>query len=150
MAQPIRVSIRPKAGCEDIPLPRYMSEHAAGMDVCAACDQDVTIAPGEIRLVPCGFYMAVPPGHEAQMRPRSGLAVRHGIVLPNSPGTIDADYRGEVCVILGNIGTEAFTVKRGMRVAQMVIAPVTRAEIVRAETLDGTPRGAGGFGHTGL
>ncbi|HAU37670.1 MAG TPA: dUTP diphosphatase [Phycisphaerales bacterium] len=150
MGGPIRIEIRRKDGCEDVPLPRYMSEHAAGMDVCAACESDVAIAPGEIRLIPCGFYLAVPAGYEAQMRPRSGLAVKHGIVLPNSPGTIDADYRGEVCVILGNIGAETFTVRRGMRVAQMVIAPVTRAEVCEVDELDATARGEGGFGHTGV
>ena len=150
MAKPIEIGIRRKPGCEDVPLPQYMSDHAAGMDVRAACEADVTIAPGEIRLVPCGFYMAVPVGYEAQMRPRSGLAVKHGITLPNSPGTIDADYRGEVCVILGNIGREPFVVTRGMRVAQMVIAPVTQAEVVLKDTLDETARGDGGFGHTGV
>ncbi len=127
-----------------------MSEHAAGMDVCAAVDEDVTIAPGEIKLIPCGFYMALPPGYEAQMRPRSGLALRHGVLLPNSPGTIDADYRGEVCIILGNIGREPFTITRGMRVGQLVIAPVTRAEVRVVDALDATVRGDGGFGHTGL
>jgi len=150
MNSPITLQIRRKAGCDDVPAPRYMSEHAAGMDVCAACDADVTIAPGDVRLVPCGFYLAVPVGYEAQMRPRSGLALKHGIVLPNSPGTIDADYRGEVCVILANVGREAFTVRRGMRIAQMVIAPVTRAETRFVEKLDETERGAGGFGHTGV
>ena len=127
-----------------------MSEHASGMDVCAACESDVTIAPGDVKLIPCGFYMALPVGYEAQMRPRSGLALKHGIMLPNSPGTIDADYRGEVCVILANVGGEAFTVQRGMRVAQMVIAPVTRAETAFVEELDDTARGEGGFGHTGM
>lgn len=126
-----------------------MSEHAGGMDICAACDEDVTIAPGEIRLIPCGFYMAVPVGYEAQVRPRSGLAIRHGLIVPNAPGTIDADYRGEVCVILGNIAREKFVVRRGMRIAQMVIAPVIRARIERVQTLDETKRGEGGFGHTG-
>jgi dUTP pyrophosphatase len=127
-----------------------MSDHASGMDVCAACDGDVTIAPGDVKLIPCGFYMAVPVGYEAQMRPRSGLALKHGIVLPNSPGTIDADYRGEVCVIVANVGREAFTVQRGMRIAQMVIAPVTRVETAMVEELDDTARGQGGFGHTGV
>jgi dUTP pyrophosphatase len=127
-----------------------MSDHASGMDVCAACDGDVTIAPGDVKLIPCGFYLAVPVGYEAQMRPRSGLALKHGIVLPNSPGTIDADYRGEVCVILANVGREAFTVQRGMRIAQMVIAPVTRVETAMVEELDDTARGQGGFGHTGV
>jgi dUTP pyrophosphatase len=127
-----------------------MSDHAAGLDVCAACEGDVTVQPGQIRLIPCGFYMAVPVGYEAQIRPRSGLALKHGIVLPNSPGTIDADYRGEVCIILGNIGQEAFTVSRGMRIAQMVIAPVTPVQIEPVEQLDDTVRGEGGFGHTGV
>ncbi|HUS90547.1 MAG TPA: dUTP diphosphatase [Phycisphaerae bacterium] len=149
MGSPITVRIRRKAGCEDVPLPRYMSDHASGLDVCAACDSDVTVAPGDVRLVPCGFYLAVPAGYEAQMRPRSGLAVKHGIILPNAPGTIDADYRGEVCVILGNVGGEPFVVRRGMRIAQMVVAPVTRADVVEVESLDETRRGGGGFGHTG-
>ena len=148
--QPIILNVSPKAGCDDVPLPQYMSDHAAGMDVCAACEADVTISPGEIKLIPCGFYMAVPPGYEAQVRPRSGLAVRHGIIVPNAPGTIDADYRGEVCVILGNIGSDPFVVRRGMRIAQMVIAPVMRVRIEPVETLDETRRGAGGFGHTGV
>ncbi len=149
MADPIQVRIRRKAGCDDIALPQYMSAHAAGMDVCAACDDDVVVEPGSIRLVPCGFTMAVPVGYEAQMRPRSGLALKHGLTLANSPGTIDADYRGEVCVILGNIGPAPFTVRRGMRIAQMVIAPVIRAEVEIVDALDDTERGAGGFGHTG-
>ncbi len=100
MKSPITVEIRRKAGCEDVPLPKYMSEHASGMDICAGCDEKVEIAPGDIKLIPCGFYMAVPVGFEAQVRPRSGLALKHGITLPNTPGTIDADYRGEVYVIL--------------------------------------------------
>ena len=142
--------MRRKVGCEDVPLPRYMSAHASGMDVCAACESDVTIDPGEVKLVPCGFTMAVPVGYEAQMRPRSGLALKHGLILPNSPGTIDADYRGEVCVILANVGGESFTVRRGMRIAQMVIAAATRAELLEVDTLETTPRGEGGFGHTGV
>jgi dUTP pyrophosphatase len=150
MSVPIRIEIRRKEGCEDVALPCYMSLHAAGMDVCAACDADVMVAPGQVKLVPCGFYMALPVGYEAQMRPRSGLAMKHGITLPNSPGTIDADYRGEVCVILGNIGGEPFVVKRGMRIAQMVISPVTRADVAVVEQLDATARGDGGFGHTGV
>ncbi len=150
MGSPITIKIRRKAGCQDVPAPRYMSEHASGMDVCAACEGDVTIAPGDVVLIPCGFYMALPVGYEAQMRPRSGLAFKHGIVLPNSPGTIDADYRGEVCAILANVGREAFTVQRGMRIAQMVIAPVTRVETAMVDELDETARGQGGFGHTGV
>ena len=131
-------------------LPQRMSAHAAGMDICAACDGDVTITLRQIKLVPCGFYMAVPVGYEAQIRPRSGLAARHGIIVPNAPGTIDADYRGEVCVILANIGSEVFVVRRGMRIAQMVIAPVCPAEVQRVDRLDETTRGEGGFGHTGV
>ena len=146
----VELQIRRKAGCQDVALPKYMSEHASGMDLCAACDDDVTIAPGDIKLVPCGFYMALPAGFEAQVRPRSGLAIKHGITLPNTPGTIDADYRGEVCVILGNVGRDAFVVQRGMRIAQMVIAPVLQARVVEVETLSETTRGAGGFGHTGV
>jgi len=122
-----------------------MSEHAAGMDLCAACDEDVALEPGQIKLIPCGFTMAIPAGYEAQVRPRSGLALKHGITLPNAPGTIDADYRGEVRVILQNLGAETFTVARGMRIAQMVIAPVTRAEVVLVQQLDETARGEGGF-----
>jgi len=110
----------------------------------------VVIAPGQIKLIPCGFYMAVPVGYEAQVRPRSGLTIRHGLIVPNSPGTIDSDYRGEVCVILGNIASEPFVVKRGMRIAQMVIAPVSRCEIQETDELDETPRSDGGFGHTGV
>ena len=147
---PIILQIRRKTGCDDVPLPQYMSAHAAGMDICAAVNEDTAIEPGQIKLIPCGFYMAVPAGYEAQIRPRSGLAVKHGIILPNSPGTIDADYRGEVCVILGNISREKFFVNRGMRIAQMVIAPVCRADVAVVNELDQTVRGAGGFGHTGV
>lgn len=119
------------------------------MDLHAAVEGELVLAPGEIRQVPCGFCMALPPGFEAQVRPRSGLALKHGLMLPNSPGTIDADYRGEVCVILANLGKESFTVRRGMRVAQMVVAPVTLARLEVADSLDDTARGGGGFGHTG-
>ena len=149
MKSPIIVEIRKKADCQDVPLPQYMSEHASGMDICAACDDKVEISPGDIKLIPCGFYIAVPIGFEAQVRPRSGLALKHGITLPNTPGTIDADYRGEVCVILGNIGKDVFVVERGMRIAQMVIAAVSQAEMKLVEKLSDTARGAGGFGHTG-
>jgi dUTP pyrophosphatase len=149
MDRPITIQVCRRPGCEDVPLPRYMTEHAAGMDLCAACERDVTIQPGEAARIPCGFSMAVPPGYEAQVRPRSGLALRHGLTLPNAPGTIDADYRGEVCVILANGGREPFTVTRGMRIAQMVVAPVTRAGIREADALEKTDRGEVGFGHTG-
>ena len=130
-------------------LPRYQTEHAAGMDLHAAISESVTIAPGEIRMIPCGFAMAVPVGFEAQVRPRSGLASRHGIGMPNSPGTIDSDYRGEVTVPLINLGRQPFTVERNMRIAQMVIAPVAHCAVEEVEELDATVRGAGGFGSTG-
>ncbi len=150
MSDPIDVSICRVSGNSDVPLPRYMSDRAAGMDVCAACEDDVVVAPGDLKLIPCGFTMAIPDRYEAQMRPRSGLAIKHGITLPNSPGTIDADYRGEVCVILGNVGREVFVVSRGMRIAQMIIAPVVRAHVKEVTELPQTVRGAGGFGHTGV
>ncbi len=130
-------------------LPRYQSEHAAGMDLHAAISESVTIEPGEIRMIPCGFAVAVPVGFEAQVRPRSGLASKHGISMPNAPGTIDADYRGEVKVPLINLGKEPFTIERNMRIAQMVIAAVEHCAIEEVEELDETLRGAGGFGSTG-
>jgi dUTP pyrophosphatase len=130
-------------------LPRYQSEHAAGMDLHAAISESITILPGEIRLIPCGFAMAVPVGYEAQVRPRSGLASKHGISMPNTPGTIDADYRGEVTVPLINLGREAFVVERNMRIAQMIIAPVAHCAVEEVEELGQTMRGAGGFGSTG-
>jgi dUTP pyrophosphatase len=130
-------------------IPAYQTPLAAGMDLCACIDAPVEIEPGHIALVPCGFAMALPEGFEAQVRPRSGLASKHGISMPNAPGTIDADYRGEVKVPLINLGRERFVVEDGMRIAQMVIARVERALIVEVERLDETLRGAGGFGSTG-
>ena len=130
-------------------LPRYHSSEAAGLDLHAASPERVTIEPGAIAMIPCGFAMAVPPGYEAQVRPRSGLASRHGISMPNAPGTIDSDYRGEVKVPLINLGREPFTVETRMRIAQMVIAPVARCEIVEVDGLEATDRGHGGFGSTG-
>ena len=147
---PINIRICRIDGNDDVPLPKYMTEHAAGMDVCAAVEEDVVLSPGDIKLIPCGFTMSLPVGYEAQMRPRSGLALKHGIILPNSPGTIDADYRGPVGVILGNIGKEAFVITRGMRIAQMIISKVEIARIDEVELLDCTSRGTGGFGHTGV
>lgn len=147
---PISIRICRIDGHHDVPLPKYMTEHAAGMDVCAAVDEDVVLSPGDVKLIPCGFTMALPVGYEAQMRPRSGLALKHGIILPNSPGTIDADYRGPVGVILGNIGREDFVIKRGMRIAQMIISKVEIARVDEVESLDCTLRGVGGFGHTGV
>ncbi|RLS46367.1 MAG: dUTP diphosphatase [Planctomycetota bacterium] len=130
-------------------LPAYHTEHAAGLDLHACIEAPVTLAPGDIAMIPCGFAMAIPHGFEAQVRPRSGLATKHGIGMPNSPGTVDSDYRGEMKVPLVNLGRAAFTVEHGMRIAQMVVAPVARATVRVVEELDGTSRGAGGFGSTG-
>lgn len=130
-------------------LPSYETADAAGMDLRAAVDADVEIAPGARHLIPTGLAIALPPGHEAQIRPRSGLALRNGISLVNSPGTIDADYRGEIGVIVINHGEDSFTVTRGMRIAQMVVAPVTQAVWNEVSELPETERGAGGFGSTG-
>lgn len=130
-------------------LPRYMTAGAAGMDLVCAADEELVLAPGGRAAVPTGWAIAIAEGYEVQLRPRSGLALKHGIGLPNSPGTIDCDYRGELQVILINMGTEPFTVKPGERIAQMVLAPVTRADVVEVENLDETVRGTGGFGSTG-
>ncbi|MBI1319029.1 MAG: dUTP diphosphatase [Candidatus Hydrogenedens sp.] len=138
------------AGAEDLPLPAYETAHAAGMDLRAAVTEEITVAPGERALIPTGLCIALPPGTEAQVRPRSGIALRNGISMVNTPGTIDADYRGEIKVILINHGQEPFVIARGDRVAQLVVAPVLRVEWEEAESLDDTARGAGGFGHTGV
>ena len=127
----------------------YQTEHAAGMDLHAALADPIDICSGDIQLIPCGFAMSIPEGYEAQVRPRSGLSTRHGVSLPNAPGTIDSDYRGEVLVPLINLGRESFTVEPGMRIAQMVIAPVCRAQIEEVLDLTDTDRGEGGFGSTG-
>ncbi|MBI9081976.1 MAG: dUTP diphosphatase [Desulfobacterales bacterium] len=140
--------LRPECDA-DIDLPRYMTPQSAGMDLCAAVEADWQLAPGEIALIPTGFAMALPDGFEAQIRPRSGLAVRHGITVVNSPGTVDADYRGEVRVALINLGRHAYTLHRGDRIAQMVIQRVCRARVEAVQVLDDTERSAGGFGHTG-
>lgn len=133
----------------DVPLPAYATEGAAGMDIRAVLDDPMIVAPGATILVPTGFAIAVPGGYEAQIRPRSGLAIKNRIGVLNAPGTIDSDYRGEVRVILTNFGSEEFTIRRGDRIAQMVIAPYVKAEWDEGEALDDTTRGAGGFGHTG-
>ncbi|OAN43006.1 deoxyuridine 5'-triphosphate nucleotidohydrolase [Paramagnetospirillum marisnigri] len=133
----------------DLPVPAYETAHAAGMDLMACIPADMEIAPGERVLVPTGFAIALPDGFEAQVRPRSGLAAKHGVTVLNAPGTIDADYRGEIGVILINHGSVGFMVSRGMRVAQLVVAPVSRVEWDLAEALPETARGAGGFGSTG-
>ena len=149
MARPITIKIKRLPHAQGVPSPVRMTEHAAGFDLHAAVAEPVVVKPGEIRLIPCGFAMALPPGYEAQVRPRSGLATRNGITLVNTPGTIDADYRGEVQVPLINLGRADFVVERGMRIAQMLIAPVPPVKLVEVDELDDTPRGAGGFGHTG-
>jgi dUTP pyrophosphatase len=146
---PITVKIKRLPHALGLSLPVRMTGESAGMDLPAAVDQPVVIQPGEIRLIPCGFQMAIPPGYEGQVRPRSGLSSKFGITLINSPGTIDSDYRGEVHVPLINHGRQPFTVERGARIAQMLILPVPPVEVIEVDELDETPRGAGGFGHTG-
>ncbi len=148
--RPVTVKIKRMDAHRDIPLPCYETDGAVGMDLRAAVDKTVTLNPGEIRLIPTGFKVSIPQGYEAQIRPRSGLALKHGIGMVNSPGTIDADYRGEVGVIMINWGEEPFTVHRGDRVAQMIITQVFRAGLLEVEELEATGRGEGGFGHSGL
>ncbi len=130
-------------------LPTYQTEFSAGMDLPAAVETPLVVNPGQIVMVPTGLAMAIPPGHEGQVRPRSGLAIKHGLTVVNAPGTIDADYRGEVKVGLINLGQEAVTINRGDRVAQLIIAALTQAQPVEVDTLSETARGEGGFGHTG-
>jgi dUTP pyrophosphatase len=150
MASPVTVRVRRvRAHPEPLPLPRYETELAAGMDLRADIEGELTLEPLQRLAVPTGLALALPPDHEAQVRPRSGLALRHGITLLNSPGTVDADYRGEVKVMLINLSQEPFTLKRGERIAQLVVAPVTRASLIEFEVLDATERGEGGFGSTG-
>ena len=146
----IEVSIRIRKGSEDLPLPHYATQGSSGMDLCADVEHDVVLEPGEIKCVPTGIYVSIPVGYEAQIRPRSGLALKHGIGLVNAPGTIDSDYRGLISIILINMGKDPYTVKRGNRIAQMVIQEVVRARISVSEELDQTVRAEGGFGHTGM
>jgi dUTP pyrophosphatase len=145
----IPVAVRRLPHGADLPLPAYSTDQAAGMDLVAAIDDERTLAPGERALVPTGIALALPAGYEGQIRPRSGLALKHGVTVANSPGTIDADYRGEVQVILLNTGPAAFHVARGMRIAQLVVAPVVRAAWTEVAELPESGRGAGGFGSTG-
>ncbi|HEY1935925.1 MAG TPA: dUTP diphosphatase [Acetobacteraceae bacterium] len=147
MSTPIRVRRLPHG--EGLPLPSYATAGAAGMDLLAAIDAPVTIEPGKRALIPTGLAIALPPGYELQIRPRSGMALRNGILLPNSPGTIDEDYRGELQVILLNAGDAPFTIERGTRIAQAILAPVVRARWHEVTDLDETQRGSGGFGSTG-
>ena len=143
----IRIAIRRLPHGDGLPLPAYATDGAAGMDVVAA--EDLDVAPGARHAVATGFAIAIPPGHEVQVRPRSGLALKHGITCLNTPGTIDEDYRGEVKVILANLGSDPFPIRRGDRIAQLVPAPVLRATLDEVDTLDETARGSGGFGSTG-
>ena len=147
----VPVKIQRLANGAGLPLPAYQSEEAAGVDLTAALDEEapVTLAPGDHAMIPTGFAIALPPGFEGQVRPRSGLATRHGVTVLNSPGTIDADYRGEIKVLLINHGDSPFKVTRGARIAQLIVAPVTRADFQLSANLDETDRGAGGFGSTG-
>jgi dUTP pyrophosphatase len=147
MSVPVQVRRLPHG--EGLPLPGYATAGAAGLDLLAAVQAPLVLAPGQRALVPTGLAIALPPGYELQVRPRSGLALKNGIVLPNSPGTIDEDYRGELQVIVMNAGTAPFTVERGMRIAQAVLAPVVRLAWTEVAVLDETRRGAGGFGSTG-
>jgi len=151
-AQNIKIKVRRLKHAEGLPLPAYQTADAAGFDLVAAvpADSPVIIAPGSRALVPTGLIFELPPGSEAQVRPRSGLAAKFGVTVLNSPGTIDADYRGEVAIILINLGQEPFAIKRGERVAQMILAPVIRAELRETRTLTATSRGSGGFGSTGV
>lgn len=147
MSEPIRIALHRLPHGADLPLPAYATDGAAGMDVVAA--EDLTLAVGGRHAVATGFAMAIPAGYEVQVRPRSGLALKHGVTCLNTPGTIDSDYRGEVKVILANLGDAPFEIRRGDRIAQLVPAPVQRAELALVESLDETARGAGGFGSTG-
>ena len=150
MSSSIKVRIaRVDGSAQGIPLPAYTTEHAAGMDIFAAVQEEVVLRAGETALIPTGFAIALPVGYEAQVRPRSGLAIKHQVGVLNAPGTIDADYRGEVKVILTNFGKEDFVIHRGDRIAQMVVARHEQVEWEERETLDSTKRGPGGFGHTG-
>ena len=149
MSRTVSVQITREPGCDDLPLPAYETEHAAGMDMRAAVTEPLTLQPGERSLVPTGLRIALPEGYEAQIRPRSGLAIKHGISLLNTPGTIDADYRGEIRIIIANLGQQPFVINRGDRIAQMIVAPVTKVAWEVTDTLSETTRGAGGFGHTG-
>ena len=146
----VSIEIKRKPGCEDLPLPSYATEGSSGMDLYADVTGEFLIRPGETMLVSAGIYMSIPKGYEAQIRPRSGLALKHGITIPNTPGTIDSDYRGLLSIILINLGKEVFLIKRGDRIAQMVFNRVAKAELQAVEELDETVRSSGGFGHTGI
>ncbi len=144
------IKVRQDETCRDISLPRYMSDSASGLDLKAAVKEETVLGPGKRMLVPTGLFIEVPPGYEAEIRPRSGLAIKHGLSIVNAPGTIDADYRGEVGIILINLGDEPFIIRRGERIAQMIIKEVIRAELLEEDRLSETGRNSGGFGHTGI
>jgi dUTP pyrophosphatase len=151
MSNSIKVDVLQLPHAEGLALPAYQSSHAAGLDLLAAVPEQrpLVLAAGQHAMIPTGLVIALPDGFEAQVRPRSGLAARHGVTVLNSPGTIDADYRGEINVLLVNLGQEAFTIRRGERIAQMIVAPVMRVELARVDSLSATTRGDGGFGSTG-
>ncbi len=150
IATGIKIGVRKKDDCSDLPLPSYATLGSSGMDLYADVKGEVRLIPGEIRLVSAGIYLSIPSGYEAEIRPRSGLALKHGITLVNTPGTIDSDYRGLVSLIMINLGKEDFTIRRSDRIAQMVFKEVSRAELYTTDKLDETVRSAGGFGHTGI
>ncbi len=145
----LEIQVKTLSHFEGLPLPDYATNGSSGFDLCAACDEPIVLRPGQRALIPTGIAISLPPKTEAQVRPRSGLAHRHGVTLLNTPGTIDEDYRGEVKAILINLGQETFVVQRGMRIAQVVIAEVVKARLITVDNLDVTARGSGGFGHTG-
>lgn len=146
----VRIGLKRKDDCLDLPLPAYATEGASGMDLYADVKKEEVVKPGDIRLISAGIYISIPQGYEAEIRPRSGLALKHGITLVNTPGTIDSDYRGLISIILTNLGKRDFAIKRGDRIAQMVFKSVERAELYEADELDNTVRSVGGFGHTGM
>ena len=146
----IKILLKKKEGCQDLPVPRYATSGSSGVDLYADVNEEAVLLPGDIKLISAGIYISIPEGYEAEVRPRSGLALKHGISLVNTPGTIDSDYRGLVNLIMINHGKEPFTIRRSDRVAQMVIKEVVRAEIEVTESLDDTVRSHGGFGHTGI
>ena len=145
----VKILLKKKEGCQDLPVPRYATSGSSGVDLCADVNEEVILLPGDIRLISAGIYIGIPEGYEAEVRPRSGLALKHGISLVNTPGTIDSDYRGLVNLIMINHGKDAFKIRRGDRIAQMVIKEVVKAAIDVTKELDDTARSHGGFGHTG-
>lgn len=144
------IGIKQKENAKDLPLPKYLTPGSSGMDLYADVDVEALLSPGDIKLVSCGIYLSIPEGFEAEVRPRSGIALKHGVTLVNAPGTIDSDYRGLVSLIMTNLGKDPFIIRRGDRVAQLVIKEVVRAELLESERLDETARAGGGFGHTGI